>query len=216
MPDCATDVAAGRAPLLILSGSRLSRVDRLPHIFGRCWHLHMLHAKRRERVDDCIHHRLGAGNRACLTCAFHPHRVDRTGRDGARRLVGRQHMRRRNGVVHQRTSDQLPVLVVHCPLVKRLSDALRDAAVDLTIDDQRVDDIATVIDSHVTFQIDDAGIRVNLDNCDVRAEGEGAVRRIVVARFVEEWLHASGRSYATDAWSAISPSVFARSGDPLT
>ena len=64
-------------------------------------------------------------------------------------------------------------------LQHRLADALRDAAVDLPIDDHRIDDGADVVDRPETDQLDLAGIRIDLDLADVGAVAEGEIRRIV-------------------------------------
>ena len=52
--------------------------------------------------------------------------------------------------VHERGVEQLPVLVVLHPLVERAADALRDTAVDLALDDHRVDQVAAVVDARRT------------------------------------------------------------------
>ena len=52
----------------------------------------------------------------------------------ARHLRGVRHQE-----VHERGVEQLPVLVVDQPLVQRAADALGDSAVDLPLDDHRVD-----------------------------------------------------------------------------
>ena len=51
--------------------------------------------------------------------------------------------------VHERGVLQLPVLVVRHPLVERAADALRHPAVDLPLDDHRVDEVAAVVDDGV-------------------------------------------------------------------
>ncbi len=57
-----------------------------------------------------------------------------------------------------------PGLVVRHPLVQRTADALRDAAVDLALDDHRVDQAAAVVDDGVLEDRDLGGVRVGLDD----------------------------------------------------
>ena len=75
--------------------------------------------------------------------------------------------------VHERRVEQLPGLVVGHPLVERAADALGDAAVDLALDDHRVDHGAAVVDDAVAQDLDLGGDRVGLDDRRVHAVGEG-------------------------------------------
>ena len=72
--------------------------------------------------------------------------------------------------------DRVAVVVVAHPLVQRLRDALRDAAVLLAGDEQRVDDPAAVVDRDVADQLDPSGVAVDLDDRDVRTERERSRR----------------------------------------
>ena len=74
--------------------------------------------------------------------------------------------------VHERRVEQLAGLVVGHPLVERAADALRDAAVDLALDDHRVDQVAAVVDHGVLQDPDLRGQRVGLDDHGVHAGGE--------------------------------------------
>ena len=88
------------------------------------------------------------------------------------------------------------VVVVDDLFEQRLRDALRDAAVDLALDDHRVDDVAAVVDRDVLLQIDAAGLGVDLDHRDVRAERPDEVGRIEVGDRFEPLLHALGQARA--------------------
>ena len=88
-----------------------------------------------------------------------------------------------------RAGHQLTVVVVVRAFVERLGNPLRDAAMELTVDDQRVDDVADIVDRDVSDRLDLTRIAIDLDHADVRAERERAVRRIVVGRLIEERLH---------------------------
>ena len=64
--------------------------------------------------------------------------------------LDRRHLgARREQVVHEARGDELAGLVVGEVLVERAADPLDDAAVDLALDDHRVDDRAAVLDHHV-------------------------------------------------------------------
>ena len=88
---------------------------------------------------------------------------------------------------------RFPALVVDRLLVQRLGDALRDAAVDLPLDDLRVDDRAAVVDGDVLHDLGRAGLGVDLDHADVRAGRPGEVRRVVHGGGLEVRLDARGK-----------------------
>lgn len=69
---------------------------------------------------------------------------------------------------------------------------MRQAAVHLPGDDQRVDDGAAVVNAEVTLQGDDAGVGVDRDDGDVDAEGELATVGTEEAGLVEARLKAAG------------------------
>ncbi len=83
--------------------------------------------------------------------------------------------------VHERGVEQLARLVVDHPLVERPAHALGDAAVDLALDDHRVDQVAAVVDDGVLEDRDLGGVGVGLDDHRVHAVGEGrALGRVEV------------------------------------
>ena len=57
-------------------------------------------------------------------------------------------------------------------LEQRLADALRDAAVDLAVDDQRIDGAPDIVDGGVADDLDHAGVGIDLDLADVGAVGK--------------------------------------------
>ncbi len=59
----------------------------------------------------------------------------------------------------------------------------------MTIDDHRVDHVAAVIDRDVLAHVDCAGIRVDFDHADMRAERPCEVGRVEVAHRFEALLH---------------------------
>ena len=104
-------------------------------------------------------------------------------------LPGGRLDRRRQEVVHERAGQVVAVLVVGDLLVQRRREAHRQAAVDLAVDDHRVDDVAAVVDRDEAADLDLAGALVDVDDADVAAERERQVRRVVVVDRLEARLH---------------------------
>lgn len=79
----------------------------------------------------------------------------------------------RNGVVEQRTRQKLPAVGIIADLfIKRLCDALNHAAMDLAGREERVDQRADVVDGDVVENVDDPGIRIDLDIGEINPDGE--------------------------------------------
>src|SRR5947208_13675328 len=76
-------------------------------------------------------------------------------------------------------------------LKESLADALDDPAMDLALEQQRIDGAAEIVDDGVALNYDGAGIGIDLDLGDVAAVGEGLSWRHSVMRRVESRLHAS-------------------------
>ena len=85
--------------------------------------------------------------------------------------------RRGEGVVGQVGRDRVAVLVVAHLLEQRLRRALRDAAVDLALEQERVEHPPGVVARDLAQVAHLAGLRVDLDHGDVAAEGEGGAGR---------------------------------------
>ena len=79
-------------------------------------------------------------------------------------------------VVGQRRRERVAVVVVDELLPQRLRDPRREPAVHLAVDEQRVEDAAAVVDRDVAHRHDPAGLDVDLDDRDVRAERERRAR----------------------------------------
>src|SRR5947207_2198483 len=74
----------------------------------------------------------------------------------------------------ERAGEELPALrVVQGMLEKRLADALRDAAVDLPLDDHVVDDAADVVDAHDAGDGDFTGLGIDFGLADLRSVRPG-------------------------------------------
>ena len=90
---------------------------------------------------------------------------------------------------------QLPaVRIVDRVLEQRLADALHDAAVDLALEQQRIDGAAEIVDHGVALDGDGAGIGIDLDLDDVAAVGKGLRRRHADMGGIEPGRHA-GRQF---------------------
>ena len=81
--------------------------------------------------------------------------------------------------------ERLAVVVERGVLPQRLRDALRDAAVQLPVDDRRVDDVADVVHRDVAEQRRLPGLGVHLHHRGVRAERVHEVRRVEERRRLE-------------------------------
>ena len=90
-------------------------------------------------------------------------------------LEAREVGRARHRVVHERAGDELAVLVVDDLFDHRLADALRQAAVNLALDDQRVDQVAGIVHGDQLQQLRLAGLAIDLEHRDVAAERVGVV-----------------------------------------
>src|SRR5262249_29495848 len=75
-------------------------------------------------------------------------------------------------------------------LEESLANALDDPAVDLALEQERVDGAAEIVDDSVALDCDDAGIGVDLDLDDVASVREGLSWRHAVMRRTDPWLKA--------------------------
>ena len=93
--------------------------------------------------------------------------------------VERQDVGARHGIVHERAGERLSGAgVVEALLQQRLTDALRDAAVGLAVDDQRVHGAADVVDGGVPDDRQRPELGLDLDLADMAAVGKaGDARR---------------------------------------
>ena len=129
----------GRAPPAYL---RLLAVNGVPDPVGRRRHFQLVVA---DRVGDGVDHGGGRADRAGLAAALDAERIARAQRRGVVQLERRQVVGARHGVVHERRGHELAVAVVDRAFEQRLADALREAAMDLALDDHRVDQPAEIV-----------------------------------------------------------------------
>ena len=99
----------------------------------------------------------------------------------------------------------------------RHADAVGEPAVDLALDDHRVDAHAAVVDRDEAADLDHRGARVDVDDADVGAERERQVRRVVDGLGVEPRLDARRAARSSRAPPSRSPgSSRPARGSPLT
>src|SRR5205809_8136620 len=75
-------------------------------------------------------------------------------------------------------------------LKKSLANALYDPAMNLALEQERVDGAAEIVDDRVALDCDDAGIGFDFDLDTVAAVGEGRSWRHSVMRRIEPRIHA--------------------------
>ena len=138
-----------------------------------------------QRVDRRRDDARRRAERAGLADALGAERVHRRRRHGGVQLEARKIDGARHRVVHERAGHQLAVLVVDGLLDHRLADALGQAAVDLSLDNQRVDEVAGIVHGDELEQPRLAGVLVDLEHRDVAAERVGVVGRLE-ERFVAQ------------------------------
>ena len=73
----------------------------------------------------------------------------------------------RHGIVGKRACQYVAPFVINHLFIERVGDALGDAAMDLTLDDHRVDQTAGVFDDHEPLDRDLAGRKIDFDDRDM-------------------------------------------------
>src|SRR2546426_438546 len=81
-------------------------------------------------------------------------------------------------IVHQRAGHELAIFVVDQFFPHGLAQPLGNAALDLSVHQQRIDDVAAVVDGNVLVDLYFTGFRVHFTRANVTAEGEGEVGRL--------------------------------------
>ena len=166
---------------MLLALDLSSGVDRCPNPRGRQRHFQDGDAQ----WVKCIQH--GADNHGwgsdptSFTATF-----------GAKRIVGARLgfvqllnqalyvLGARDSVVHERAREQLTARIVNAVLTQRLTETLRDAALDLAFNNHRIDYCADVVDAPITNQIPpNEFLRVDFDLAGACAVAPGEARRIV-------------------------------------
>src|SRR6202171_3475239 len=165
-------------PRMTMAGSRLKTstprrlrlLNRLPDLHRRQRRVQGLDAEFAER----IHHAIGDTGRAAdgagFAAALGAQRVGAARRGLIERDLDRRNIvSTRQAVILIARGQQLPLGIVGDALVQRLTNALRDAAVNLSRHQRRIDGDADVVDGGVAHDLADAGFRIDLDLADMRA-----------------------------------------------
>src|SRR5260370_19029722 len=96
-----------------------------------------------------------------------------------------------HGVVHEGACKELPaVWIIDRMLKESLANALYDPAMNLALEQERVDGAAEIVDDGVALDYDAAGIGFDFDLDNVAAVGEGLSWRHAVMRRIEPGFHA--------------------------
>src|SRR6516162_6200510 len=139
-----------------------------------------------ECVDDRVDDGSWCPDRAKLTAPFCAEGIVCARR--AQRL-GMQHwdiVSARHAIIHEGSGQELAgYLIVNAVFAERLADTLHESAMDLPVDDHRIDNGADVIDRDVVYKRNYTGFRVNFDLRDMCSTGKREVYRIVERLLLE-------------------------------
>lgn len=170
-------------------------VDDAPDVFAFDGQVNVSDAERRERVNDGVDEAGSGADGSGFTDAFDAHGIHGCGGDGASQFHARNVGSARESVVGEFAADELALGIVDGFFEKNLSDGLDDAAVNLAIDEERIDDVAAVVDGDIFEELDFAGIAVDFDLADVRAERKSEIRRLEKCGGFEAGLNAWWKSF---------------------
>jgi hypothetical protein len=171
-------VFVGRRPRLEACRAGLRGLEGLPDARGGEGQVELANAEGGDGVEDGVDDGGRGADGAGLADAFDAERVVRRRGHGQVELEVGQHVGVRDGVVEQTGGQELAVFVADDALVERLADALGQAAGDLAVDDQRVDDGAAVVDGDQALEADVAAVEVDADNRHGRAERDRVLARV--------------------------------------
>src|SRR5690349_1316640 len=79
--------------------------------------------------------------------------------------------------IHKVGIEQLSVIIVIHVFVECATDALRHAAIDLSLNDQGIDQLAAVVYHGICVYLNETCGDIDLDNGGMDAAGKGGVRR---------------------------------------
>ena len=168
-------------------------LHRRPHARRGAGHVDVLDAVRLvQRVDHRVDDRRRRADGGRLADALGAERVVGAGRDRLSQLEVGALERGRDEVVHERGVEAVALLVERDQLHQRDADALGQPAVDLAVDDHRVDPHAAIVDRDEAPDRHLGGVGVDVDDGDVRAVRVSEVGRVVDHLRVEAALHADG------------------------
>ena len=129
-------------------------VYNLPDSTGRGWHVDVGHAQICERVDDGVDDRSWCPDGSELTAPFYTERIVCA--------LGTQCLSVHHGdvisawhaVIDERSGQKLArCFIIDALFAERLAYTLHQSAMDLTLDDHRIDDGADVIHCNITSEL---------------------------------------------------------------
>src|SRR4030095_7241844 len=91
-------------------------------------------------------------------------------------------------IANERAGPQLTVLVEDGFLDHRLANTLRQAAVNLSFHDQRVDQMTVIVDGDELQEVGLTSLAIDLEHGDVATERVGVVRRLEIGVRAQPWL----------------------------
>src|ERR1700730_540895 len=95
----------------------------------------------------------------------------------------------RHAIIHEGPGQKLAgCLIVNAVFAECLADTLHESAMDLPLDDHRIDNSADVIDRDVVHERHYTRFWVNFDLRDMSSTGKRKVYRIVKRLLLEPWL----------------------------
>ena len=145
-------------------------------------HLDMGHAKR---VGQCCDNRLRRADGAGLARPLHPEDIVLAGNVAEADIESRQIIGTWQSVIHQRAGDKLALRVEGRMFMKRLADPLRNPAMHLTFQHQRVDHRTEIIHHRIAQDIDLAGTRVHFKFDHMRTIGIGRAIGLILMPDIE-------------------------------
>ena len=153
----------------------------------------MPHTKGSERVHHGIRKTRRASDGARLAHALHTQRIHGRGSHGSIGFDPGHVAGAGNGVVGQLAGDELALVVVNSLLKQRLAHGLHDSAVNLPIDEERINHIAAIVHGDILLHADIAGIGIDFNDAQVRAEGKCEVRGLKKRGGIEAGVNSRGQ-----------------------
>src|SRR5215475_4332959 len=164
--------------------------DCLPDPHRGHWYRNVRHAERRECVQNSVYDRWRGADCRPFAHTSDAERIQ-IGWDFGTGRLERWHVSRMwHCIVAVAANQWLAAAVVDDCLHEGLADALRRTAMDLTFDQQGINDSAAVVHHDVTQQCNVPGLGIDLDHGDVHTIVHEHVLGIEEADFIETGDHA--------------------------
>src|ERR1700738_3427909 len=163
------------------SGSDLlaCRLKKTKQTGRRDWQLIDLDGERREGIGNGVGHSRRRADGAALAHAAEAAQRGRRFRFEMHDLHWGNFTCRRHDVIGKTHALDLPFTIVHHPLEERRANALGDAAADLAFDNHWIDQGSAILGDDVAIDQDFAGLRIDLDRCDVGGRAGGAENGVI-------------------------------------